>query len=164
MEDDTMVQSIQEMVEKKILLYHDLLRCFQEERTALIQVDVEALWHISSEKDALCSKIALLRKDITAAAAPWIKLDPFDLNVLLPVIPKTHFSLLSKSGQVLIRLKKEIQELRRHNMVFMNDSLQFLDDMMAIISRAGRSDAPKVYNRRCSFNKGKSMQLLSREV
>ena len=50
-------------------------------------------------------------------------------------------------------------------MIFMNDSLQFLDDMMAIISRAGRSSgAPTAYNRRCSLNQGKSMHLLSQEV
>ncbi len=164
MEDDTIIQSIRKMIEKKISLYHDLLRCFQEERTALLQVDVTALWHISSEKDALCSEISLLRKEITTAAAPWIQLDPFDLNALFPVVPKAHYSSLNRAGQVLVRLKREIEGLRRHNMIFMNDSLQFLDDMMAIISRAGKSGAPTVYNRRCSLNQGKSMHLLSQEV
>lgn len=162
--EEAIVQSIEKMLEKKMSLYHDLHHCFNEERCALIRVDVTALWDISSKKDALCLEISRLRQDILAVAAPLIHLEPFDLKSLCSIIPRETLGSFNMAVQRLDCLKKDIEGLRRHNMIFMKDSLQFLDDMMAIISRAGRSNAPMVYNRRCSIHNGKSTHLLSQEV
>lgn len=162
--ESAIVQSIEKMIENKISFYQDLHHCFKEERSALISVDVKALWQLSSEKESLCLKITGLRQDITSAAAPWIQLKPFDLKVLWSAIPRENLGKFQMLNQRLERLKKEIEDLRKHNMVFMNDSLQFLDEMMAIISRVGRSEVPMVYNRRCSLNHGKTTHLLSQEV
>ena len=159
-----MVQSIEKLLEKKMSLYHDLHLCFNEERCALINVDVTALWNISSKKDTLCLEISQLRQEIRAVAAPLIQLDPFDLKLLSSILPREFLGAFNMAVHRLDRLKKDIEGLRRHNMIFMNDSLQFLDDMMTIISRAGRSNAPMVYNRRCNIHKGKSTHLLSQEV
>lgn len=163
--EEAMVQSIEKMLEKKMSLYHDLHHCFNEERCALINVDVTALWNISSKKDALCLEISHLRQKIITVAAPLIHLEPFDLKLLSSILPRETLGAFNKTVQRIDSLKKDIEGLRRHNMIFMNDSLQFLDDMMAIISRGGRrSNAPMVYNRRCSINKGKSTHILSQEV
>jgi len=162
--ESPIVQSIEKMIENKILLYHDLHRCFNEERSALIHVDVTALWQISSEKESLCLKITRLRQDITSAATPWVQLKPFDLKTLCTVIPRKELGSFHILNQRLECLKKEIEGLRKHNMVFMNDSLQFLDNMMTIISRVGKSETPMVYNRRCNLNHGKTTRLLSQEV
>jgi len=162
--EEAMVQSIEKILEKKMSLYHDLHHCFNEERCALIHVDVTALWDISSKKDALCLEISHLRQELIAVAAPLIDLDPFDLKSLCSIMPRETLGAFNMTVQRLDGLKKDIEGLRRHNMIYMNDSLQFLDDMMAIISRAGRSNAPMVYNRRCSIHNGKSTHLLSQEV
>ncbi|MFK5954411.1 MAG: flagellar export chaperone FlgN [Desulfobacterium sp.] len=162
--EPAIVQSIEKMIENKISLYHDLHSCFNEERSALIHVDVTALWQISSEKESLCLKITRLRRDITSAAVTWVRLKPFDLKILCTVIPRERLGSFHMLTQRLEHLKKEIEDLRKHNMVFMNDSLQFLDNMMTIISRVGKSEAPVVYNRRCSLNHGKTTRFLSQEV
>ena len=162
--EEGIVQSIKKMVEEKMSLYHDLHNCFTQEHRALIHVDVAALWDISSEKEALCLKISRLRQEILSLVAPLMKPKTFDLKSVSAIIPRESLGAFNRSVQRLDCLKKDIEELRRHNMIFMNDSLQFLDDLMGIISRAGRSDAAMVYNRRCSIHNGKSTHLLSREV
>ncbi len=162
--EPAIVQSIEEMIENKISLYHDLRRFFNEEHSALIHVDVTALWQISSEKESLCLEIMRLRQDITSAAAPYVQLKPFDLKTLFTVIPRERLGSFHILNQRFERLKKEIEDLRKHNMVFINDSLEFLDNMMSIISRVGKSEAPVVYNRRCSLNHGKTTRILSQEV
>jgi len=161
---EAVVQSIHKMIESKLALYCDLRRCLHEERAALIQVDVDHLWKISSRKEALCSKIAMLRKDISTAASPWIDLNPFNLNALLHIVPEDRAAYLHRAGQTISRLKLEIDGIRKHNLTYINDSLRFLDDMMAIISATARSDTPPVYNRQCCFNKAKATYFLSREV
>lgn len=158
------VQSIEQMVENKLLLYHDLRDCLERERGALIDVDVDALWSISSEKDALCLEISKLRKAIAAAAKPWCRLEPFDLNVLISYLPGNQRNMLQQAVPSLSRLKGEIEGLRAHNMVFMNDSLQFLDEMIGIISGAAGTGRPVAYDRRCALNSRKSTYLLRQEV
>ena len=106
MEDDTIIQSIRKMVEKKISLYHDLHRCFQEERTALLQVDVTHCGAFPVKKMDYAQKISLLRKEIATAAAPWVQLEPFELNALFSVMPRAYFSSMNRAGQELVRLKR----------------------------------------------------------
>ncbi len=161
---EAVVQSIQKMIESKLSLYCDLRHCLNEERAALIQVNVENLWKISSRKDALCSKIALLRKDIAAVVSPWIDLNPFNLNDLLGVIPEDRIADMHRAGQAISCLKLEIDGLRKHNLIYINDSLRFLDDLMAIISTAAKPDTPQVYNRQCGFNQARATHFLSQEV
>jgi hypothetical protein len=48
------VQWIEQQMEKMKRLYQRLRDCFKKERNALIQVEIDALWGISSEKDAVC--------------------------------------------------------------------------------------------------------------
>ena len=50
------VRLIEKLFYKKIMLYNDLLYCFEEERKSLISIDINKLWKLSKEKDELCGK------------------------------------------------------------------------------------------------------------
>jgi len=50
------VDSIEKLFYKKIMLYNDLLHCFEEERKSLISIDLSKLWKLSKEKDEICAQ------------------------------------------------------------------------------------------------------------
>ena len=53
--DDTMMQSLEKLFYKKIMLYNDLLCYLRKERESLINIDLDKLWSISKEKEKICS-------------------------------------------------------------------------------------------------------------
>jgi hypothetical protein len=162
--DQESAQMIEKLIEKKIQLYHELRGCLETERKALIHVEMNALWQISSQKDAVCAKIGQVKEAIASTAAPFCSVPPFDLYQLFAVLPRNRMAAFSDSIQQLSVLKKEIAERREQNMGFMNDSLEFIDEIMAIISGSGGKNGSAVYNRRCGFNHQKPVQLLRQEV
>lgn len=154
---------IERQVEKKKQLYQELKRCFEKEREALVHVEIDALWRTSSEKDALCTQICRVKKELADAAASFCA-PPFDLNQFYALLPETGREAFSKSVREISVLKKEIDMMRQHNMAFMNESLQFMDQVMDLLSGGGRNDSPAVYNRQCSFNSRKPVRFLRQEV
>lgn len=156
---------IEQQVEKKKQLYQKLRDCFEKEREALIQVEIDSLWQISGEKDALCSEIGTVRKELAETGASVCPA-PFDLMQLYPVLPRAGRAVFSENARQISVLKRQIDMLRQQNMTFMNESLKFMDQIMAMISGGGENNDPAVYNRRCSLNpaKQKSVRFLRQEV
>ena len=156
---------IEQQVEKKKQLYQKLRDCFEKEREALIQVEIDALWQISGEKDVLCREIGTVRKELAdTVASVWPA--PFDLSQLYPVLPRACRAVFSENVRQILVLKRQIDMLRQQNMTFMNESLKFMDQIMAMISGGGKNNDLPVYNRRCSLNqaKQKSVRFLRQEV
>lgn len=154
---------IERQVEKKKQLYQELKGCFVKEREALVHVDIDALWQISSAKDALCMEISQVRKELADAAARLCA-PPFDLNQFYAVLPRNGTQAFSRSVRQISVLKKEIDQLRQYNMAFMNESLQFMDQVMTLLSGTGNNGSPAVYNRQCSFTSRKPVRFLRQEV
>ncbi len=157
------VQRIEQQMEKKRVLYQRLRDCFEREREALIQVEIDTLWGISSEKDVLCREISDVKHELIETAAPFCP-GPFDLNQLLMVLPRHCRSAFSESVGKIQVLKKEIDALKRQNIRFINESLQFMDQMMTMISGSGKDSSPAVYNRQCGLNSRKPVRFLRQEV
>lgn len=153
---------IEKLFFKKIMLYDDLLYCFKAERESLISINLDKLWEISKEKEDICEHINTTRQEIMAAVD--LQEDPqvFNLNRTMDLIPREFKAEFQKLYLRLIKLKSEIEIMRKENMVFVDDSLQFLDDIIAIIT--GRDRSKPVYNDRCHLRKSNPYFLLSREV
>ncbi len=154
---------IERQVNKKKQLYQKLKGCFEKEREALIHVEIDSLWRISSEKDALCMEVSQVKMELADVAASFCP-PPFDLNQFYAVLPETGREAFSKSVREISLLKKEIDMMRQHNMAFMNESLQFMDRVMDLLSGGGINDSPAVYNRQCSLNSRKPVRFLRQEV
>lgn len=160
--DDTIMQSLEKLFYQKILLYNDLLDCFKREKESLLNIDLDSLWNISKEKEHICSKITSFREEIIAAVNPGIEEKPFNLNQILDVIPVKKRDEFQKLYLTLIKLKGEIEVLRKENMLFIDDSLQFLDEMISIIT--GETKSKIVYNDKCHLSRSDTNILLSREA
>ena len=160
--DDTVMQSLERLLHKKIMLYYDLLRCFNQERESLITIDLDKLWAISREKEEICAKIKSVRQEIIAVVNPEIEEKFFILNQILDLIPGKERNELQKLHLTLAKLKGEIEALRKENMLFIDDSLQFLDEMISIIT--GESRSKIMYDNKCHVSKSAANILLSREA
>jgi len=82
-----------------------------------------------------------------------------DLIALLSSEAKTVFQGLYYR---LAELRSEVEALRKENMHYVNDSLQFIDEIIAIIS--GAAGHRNTYDRRCQLKRGANPLLLQREV
>lgn len=160
--EDTIVQSIEKLICDKILLYNDLLHSFMEERDSLINIDLDKLWRISEEKEEICSKIDSIRQEIISTANPSADQETFDPNQILGMIPKGNRPKFRELYQVVIRLNGEVQALRKENRLFIDDSLNFLDEMISIIT--GHTESKIIYNNKRHIAESGANILLRREA
>jgi len=160
--DEGAIQSLERLLHKKIMLYHDLLECFKEEREYLINVDLDELWSISKKKEELCARIQSIRQEIIACTFPGTNRESFYLAQVFELIPKDKRATCHALYLTLTRIKSEIEVLRKENMIYIDDSLQLLDEIMSIIT--GNTTGRIIYNDKCHFCKSGTNTLLSREA
>jgi len=160
--EEPIVRLIDKHFYNKIMLYNDLLHCLKYEREALINIDLDKLWSISEEKEEICSKIKSTRQEIISAVDPGEDQKSFNLNRIMDLIPRECKAEFQKLYLRIIKLKSEIEVLRKENMAFVDDSLQFLDEMIVIIT--GNDGSRIVYNDKCHMTESGTNILLSREV
>ena len=156
------VDTIEKLFYKKIMLYNDLLYCFEEERKSLIRIDLKKLWGLSKEKDEICAQIKSIRQNMSVAVNLENEQDSFNLNLVMDLIPRKYMDKFKKLYLRILKLKGEIEILRKQNILYIDDSLEFLDEMISIIT--GETDSGYIYNDRCHFNKSGSRSFLAREV
>jgi hypothetical protein len=156
------VALIEKKFYEKIMLYNDLLHCFRQESESLINIDLDKLWVISKEKEEICANISTARHKIMTTVGMQGDQKSFDLNRIMELIPRECKAEFQKLYLRLIKLKSEIEILRKENMIFVNDSLQFLDEIMAVIT--GKSESGMMYNDKCHASKSGSHLFLNREV
>jgi len=155
-------EAIEQLVYKKILLYEDLLLCFVEERESLVNIDLDKLWLISNKKTEICSEIKELRREIVSIAGNVNEKGEFDLAEFAQMVPSERRSNFNKLVLRLMKVKAEIEAIRKENMSFLDDSLRFLDDIVSLI--AGGARARSVYNDRCRFDRPSVNGILRQEV
>ena len=160
--NDINLKSIEDLFYEKIMLYGDLRNCFKKERDALIKIDVDILWKISEEKERLSEKIQSVRKEIISIASPEKCLEPINLDQVMSLIPGYKKAKFHRLYLALTKLKGEIALLRKDNMLFIDDSLEFLDDMISIIT--GKTESEITYNNNRRVGNSSAQILLNSEV
>jgi hypothetical protein len=77
----------------------------------------------------------------------------------IPEKSKTEFQNLYLR---ILKIKGEIEVLRIQNMTFIDDSLNFMDEIISIIT--GEAESGIIYNDKCRFRKSGPNLFLNREV
>ena len=160
--DTLTMDMIEKFLYEKIMLYNDLLHCFEAERKALIGININKLWELSKEKDEICEKIKSIRMAILTSIHPAEDHESFHLNRLMEAIPKNHREKFEKLYLRILKLKGEIEILRKQNILYIDDSLEFMDEMISILT--GEAESSFIYNDRCHFKSSGPHLLLNREV
>jgi flagellar biosynthesis/type III secretory pathway chaperone len=118
---ESMSERIEEAYGKKVSLLQSLLECLNVERENLIQVDVKALWSVMQEKEKILSSIQEAEEEISACRAESPEGIP-DRGAVRGFL------------QEIRRLKQEIGARVRENVSFIEESLQFFDEVIAIFA------------------------------
>jgi flagellar biosynthesis/type III secretory pathway chaperone len=155
-------KALEALFQNKIMLYYDLRECLKNEQAYLIQLDLNRLWEVSRTKESLCAELTALRNEIMALVHRS-ETDTFpNLNDLMALLPQEGKTVFQGLCYRLTELRSEVEALRKENMHYVNDSLQFIDEIIAIISGAAQNR--EIYDRRCQLKKGTNPLLLRREV
>jgi hypothetical protein len=160
--EESLIHLIETFFYQKIMLYDDLLRYLNEETVALINIDMDKLWRISGKKEEICERIASVRQEIISSVYPSEDQKEYNINEIMRLMPYDRRSEFQKLHLRLIKLKKEIEVVRKENMIFIDESLQLLDDVISIIT--GATGSRMMYNDKCQFKKSETHLLFSREV
>ena len=161
MENDV-IRLVETLFFKKIMLYNDLLHYFMEERESLISIDLDKLWKISKEKEKACSEIISTRQEIMSVIGLKEDHNAFNLNQIMGCIPIKFKPEFQNLYLRILKLKGEIEILRIQNMTVIDDSLNFMDEIISIIT--GETESEMIYNDKCRLGKSGSNLFLNREI
>jgi hypothetical protein len=156
------IQTIESLFQEKALLYAQLAECFRKEGAYLTTMEFEPLWTLSDEKNRLCSEIEALRSRIASAADPNGGIRDYDVNSVLDAIPPQQQESIRNTLLRIMKLKKEVEIIRRDNQAYIDESLDFLDGMISILAGAG--DGQVMYNSRSRTHRTEAAVTMSREV
>ncbi len=165
---ETAIQALEALFYQKIMAYQELVECLKHEREVLAEADIDSLWEISDKKHSIVSRMEDLRGKILTAlseAAIDHRMDAvsFDLARVYSLIPSMHAERIKTAYLSLVNLKGEIRQRSQENKIFIKESLDFLDELIGIITGANKPK-PLYDNGRSLTSKHHANVLLHREV
>jgi len=161
MEGKTM-HIIEGLFQEKVFLYADLAECFRKERGCLSGMNIEGLWAVSDQKNGICSQIGALRSRIAFALGLDRNLEEGDMRRFLALIPAQEQGPLRNALLHIMKLKQEVELMRKENRTFIEDSLDFLDEIISLL--AGEKAGEIMYSGRSRLQRTEAVHTMSREV
>lgn len=145
------IQAIQDHYDTQHGLFQELLECVALEKDSLVELNVESLWNLMEKKQALLRSIETSGNELKAMTRST---PPHDMPV------EDRKKVLEKDREIKL-LKEEIRTRVRENMDFIQDSLNFFDEIIHIFATGDSKNAaycpqgkklprnlsPKIYHR-----------------
>ncbi|MDH4321106.1 MAG: flagellar protein FlgN [Desulfobulbaceae bacterium] len=147
-----------ELFERQIVLGEELLLLLGEEKTALIEMDMQALLSLSQKKEHQLLRLKNLDGALQEESRrlwPDSNEKVIRLAALTPFVSEAENDRLASYRDRLAELRKNIDEKNLFNKQFAEDTGKFLNDAIQLISNA-------VAERPIYSTKGTHKQLASR--
>ena len=159
--------TIESLYHEKILLYRELSDLLDQERKTILDIDVDALWRISEQKNDIARKIEGLQRQVLAllddlSIAHDMDIDSFDGSQVFHLMPNPVKERLHKAHVTLLTLKHETGVRLAENKRYVEEYLAVFDELIGIITHAGHPEP--VYDRRRYPAKPSPHLFLHREV
>ena len=164
---ETPLNTLEDLFHEKIMLYQELVECLKRERALLIKTDMDALWEISEKKQSLVSKIeGMRRRNLDTLPSYYVAhtmdVSTFSPATVLALVSHEERVQLRKAYLALVNLKAETRQRSLENKALVEQSLEFLDELIGIIAN---TDGKPVYGNGGALARGGHANvLLSREV
>ena len=146
---DGTIKKINGLYHKKIDLMEALLHCVTQERENLIHLNVESLWGLMEEKDRIMRSLEETQQEIDKGAEGQEKPTRFGAR-----------EIHGEEAGKMASLKEEIFARVKENVSFVEETLGFIDDVVASLasgksddqtyrplSRAPKEPSPMIYHR-----------------
>ncbi len=163
------ISEIEKKCHEKLMIYHDLLSIIRKEKKSVVSGDVTALWRFSSEKHDKARAIEAIRADIinilnSAEIKNNITQDSFKLEAVVNLFSGRALKDLTECLAVINKVKKQINFAGKANLLFIEEYLATIDDLVSIVT--GASSNKPLYNKERSFSNHRDSEtvLLRREV
>lgn len=165
---ETLIPLIETLFEEKTDAYKQLVDILTQERKSLENADVDAMWVFSDRKQKISARITALRKEILhqldqAGIHHGMNPVTFHMPSILARLPGQQTRRLQKQYAALVAVKNNLNLLSRENKTFVEDYLGILDELIGIITNAGKPE-PVYDQQRYGGNRPKTNMLLHREV
>jgi len=144
-------RSHSDVQESKVALLKGLVDCLQREREILADLHIPDLWTVVEEKQRILEAIECLSPQGTEDGSSR------KINEARPQPAEDP-----ASAQAVARLKEEIRERTRENAAFIQDSLRFVDELVALIT--GEPKDKCTYSPNGVRNRAHRPRLYGREV
>ncbi len=137
------MRGLEEIFENKIMLYQDLSIILEKEKECLPSGDIELLWSLSDKKHSIITQITEQRMKILgilceAGISHDMNSTTFKLSRLLHLLPPDTTNRLRQYNVPLMKIKDQINFMARENRRFVEEYLEVLDEMIGIITNAGK--------------------------
>lgn len=137
----------------KIALLKGLVHCLDRERDILADLDLHELWAVVEEKNHILGAIQSLTPEGPEEAPPEAR---------VPVERDLESAGVNNPVQRINRLKEEIRERARENAALIQDSLDFVDELVALL--VGPSGDTGTYRPHGGEHRGQQGPIYRREV
>jgi hypothetical protein len=121
------IQQIKETYQKRIALFGELLKCVEEEKKNLLDLNTHNLWILAQEKQKIRHSIEALK-------------DPVDDHTSSDDASGLDRQIISNLSTKLSLIKNEIRVRVEENMTFIRESLDCIHDIISIFRTAGRAE------------------------
>ncbi len=160
---ETSVNDIETLFYQKIETYEELVDIFTQERKSLEAADIEAMWRYSDQKQKISARIIEIRTRILAIMSKFgilhgMNPTTFHTPKIISLVPKKQGQNLQKIYVALIMIKNKVRLLSEENKKFVEDYLGILDELIGIITNAGKPKS--LYDHKSNCNTGKKTNLL----
>lgn len=116
---------------KRVSLYEELLSCIKRERDNLINQDIKGIWNSLEEKKEILESIEEVNKIYSGSP---------EKNPVFHDIPKNDRNNINNLSRQLKGLKEEITVRVKENVLFINDTLSFINELFSILGKSGNSE------------------------
>jgi flagellar biosynthesis/type III secretory pathway chaperone len=122
---------IEETYREEATLLQELLNSLGSERENLIDLNIKNLWAIMEEKQKILTSLGDMERRVRAL----MEESPLEPGAL----PKDRLPIAAHCRKVA-SLKEEIKARAKENVAFIQESLQFLDEIISIFATGGRAE------------------------
>jgi hypothetical protein len=158
---------IESLYHEKILLYQELLDALDRERQTIIDIDVDALWKISEQKNKISQKIGVIHRRMLKllddlSISHEMDTNSYDAIKIFALMPQSIKERLHRAQMTLLTLKNDLKARLEENRRHVEEYLSVFDELIGVITHAG---LPKpLYDRRRCAPTSTTHLFLNREV